>query len=337
MYIFIKKISKTIIKLNNWLLIGIGCISFLLFSATVLYMIEPDTFKTPFNALWYVMTTVTTVGYGDFYPTTIVGKSFVMVSLYLFGIGVIGLVIGGIIDSFGNAKRRREGGNIMCKKENHIIIIGWSQKAKFAMEEFLELDNATEVLIIDTLEKAPFLSDRVSYLKGDVTDKRTYENANLKNARAVLVFSDDTLQDSTLTDGKTLLIASIIEDFCPRVHTTVEVKNQNHKEMFKNKVDSVVLSNETISSLVVKSTVMSGIVGVHEQLFSYKKGQDLFFISKRKEWVTYADAFLCLLDEGATLISNSEDLEINKKLKEPIPEDASLYIVCDKETYERIK
>lgn len=43
-----------------------------------------------------------------------------------------------------------------------------------------------------------------------------------------------------------------------------------------------------------------------------------------------------LLQKGATLISDGEPLNINKRLHEEIPPGAKLFVICDKETYGRL-
>ena len=55
--------------------------------------------RTPSDALWWAMSTVTTVGYGDRYPTTGLGR-IVGVLLMLVGIALLGVVSGGIATSF---------------------------------------------------------------------------------------------------------------------------------------------------------------------------------------------------------------------------------------------
>ena len=46
------------------------------------------------DALWWAVTTITTVGYGDLYPVTAVGRA-VAVALMLNGIAVLGAVSSG--------------------------------------------------------------------------------------------------------------------------------------------------------------------------------------------------------------------------------------------------
>lgn len=62
---------------------------------------EPDTFNHFFDALYWATTALTTVGYGDIYPVSIVGKFISMVSS-LFGIAVIAMPAGIVTAGFMN-------------------------------------------------------------------------------------------------------------------------------------------------------------------------------------------------------------------------------------------
>ena len=75
----------------------------LLFGAIILYLVEghiqPETFGSIPRAMWWSMATLTTVGYGDVYPITLMGKicaSFIAI----IGIGVVALPAGIIAANF---------------------------------------------------------------------------------------------------------------------------------------------------------------------------------------------------------------------------------------------
>lgn len=68
-------------------------------SALAMFSYEPDTFNSFFHALYWATTALTTVGYGDVYPVTDVGKLISMISS-LFGIAVIAMPAGIITSSF---------------------------------------------------------------------------------------------------------------------------------------------------------------------------------------------------------------------------------------------
>jgi voltage-gated potassium channel len=62
-------------------------------ASAVLNQIEPQTFPTIWDAGWYVMSTVTTVGYGDVVPKTPLGRA-VGVFVMLGGISLAGVFLG---------------------------------------------------------------------------------------------------------------------------------------------------------------------------------------------------------------------------------------------------
>ncbi|MFV8829481.1 potassium channel family protein [Alkalihalobacterium sp. APHAB7] len=334
---FFLKISLGLIKMRN-LTLFITSLVFIMMCTIIMYLLEPDTFESVLNTFYFVMTTFSTVGYGDYSPVTMAGKMFA-VFMYLFGIGLLGVVIGKIVDSFTIFRRKREEGKLSYIKENHVIIIGWGKKTDFAVKEILDSDQQVEVIIIDTLTQAPIdvSNNRIHYIQGDPTEEETYEKANIEKARAVIVFADDTIQDGSLKDAKTLLVAITVDRLAPDVHTTVEVLTEKHISNFSHvRVDEFILSQETISSLAVRSAMYKGVSKVYSQLISRQHGEDLYKVTKKEHWVTYNDAFQELLSKGATLIADRDQLNINRRLQEEIPDEAVLYIICNKETYEAL-
>ena len=54
---------------------------------------EPDSFNTFFDAIYWATVSLTTVGYGDIYPVTAIGRVVTMLSSF-FGIAIIALPAG---------------------------------------------------------------------------------------------------------------------------------------------------------------------------------------------------------------------------------------------------
>jgi voltage-gated potassium channel len=50
-------------------------------------------FKSVFHSLWWAVTTLTTVGYGDMYPITIGGKVFTTIIVFI-GMGMVAVPTG---------------------------------------------------------------------------------------------------------------------------------------------------------------------------------------------------------------------------------------------------
>lgn len=82
------------------------CMFVMLFSAIVMYTVEnpvqPDQFPNVIASLWWAICTLTTVGYGDVYPITTIGRFFAAV-ISLVGIGIIAIPTGIIAAGFSSA------------------------------------------------------------------------------------------------------------------------------------------------------------------------------------------------------------------------------------------
>lgn len=66
---------------------------YILVSALVMFNAEPETFRTFFDAIYWSTVSLTTVGYGDIYATTTIGKIITMISA-IFGIAIVALPAG---------------------------------------------------------------------------------------------------------------------------------------------------------------------------------------------------------------------------------------------------
>ena len=79
-------------------------IAYTLISALVIYNVEPDSFETFFDAVYWATVSLTTVGYGDIYPVTTIGRCVTMISS-IFGIAIIalpsGVITAGYLDEIG--------------------------------------------------------------------------------------------------------------------------------------------------------------------------------------------------------------------------------------------
>ena len=76
---------------------------------------QPDVFENALSGLWWAVITLTTVGYGDIYPVTVLGK--VIGSFFaIFSIGLIAIPTG--IISAGFIENIQDGKSIHGKKKH---------------------------------------------------------------------------------------------------------------------------------------------------------------------------------------------------------------------------
>lgn len=99
----------TVFKNQKETLITIGgiALSYILISALIIINVEPDTFPSYFDAVYWAIVSLTTVGYGDIYPVTVIGKIITMLSSIL-GIAIValpaGIITAGMMEEINKEK-----------------------------------------------------------------------------------------------------------------------------------------------------------------------------------------------------------------------------------------
>ena len=87
------------------------CFFVMLFSAIIMYTVEnpvqPEQFPNVISSLWWAICTLTTVGYGDVYPITHIGRFFASL-ISLVGIGIIAIPTGIIAAGFNQVITREK-------------------------------------------------------------------------------------------------------------------------------------------------------------------------------------------------------------------------------------
>ena len=92
-------------------------LTLMLASSLCMYSLEheaqPEVFRNAFSGIWWSVSTLLTVGYGDIYPITTAGKIFGIVITFL-GVGMVaiptGIISAGFVDQYSRIKRISEYG-----------------------------------------------------------------------------------------------------------------------------------------------------------------------------------------------------------------------------------
>jgi voltage-gated potassium channel len=87
----------------------------MLASSLCIYSLEheaqPDVFENAFSGIWWTVSTLLTIGYGDIYPVTTMGKIFGIIIAFL-GVGMVaiptGIISAGFVDQYSRVKRMSE-------------------------------------------------------------------------------------------------------------------------------------------------------------------------------------------------------------------------------------
>ena len=114
-------ITEVIVSKSQQLISSVFIILVLMLASSLcMYSLEheaqPDVFTNAFSGIWWATSTLLTVGYGDIYPITTMGKLFGIFISFL-GVGMVaiptGIISAGFVNQYTNIKRRTEYGHEM--------------------------------------------------------------------------------------------------------------------------------------------------------------------------------------------------------------------------------
>jgi voltage-gated potassium channel len=89
------RILVNVLRKQRQSLTAVGCLAvgYIFISAIVIFQIEPNTFDDFFDAVYWATVSLTTVGYGDIFATSDIGRLITMISAFM-GIAIVALPAG---------------------------------------------------------------------------------------------------------------------------------------------------------------------------------------------------------------------------------------------------
>lgn len=108
---------------------------------------QPEVFTSAFSGIWWAASTLLTVGYGDIYPITTLGKLFGIFITFL-GVGMVaiptGIISAGFVDQYTNIKKRLEYG---YEADMHFIKIHLKDNDPWVGKSIAQLRLSSGVII----------------------------------------------------------------------------------------------------------------------------------------------------------------------------------------------
>lgn len=100
----LKSVSNVLVRKKDQLIASMSIVIVLMIISSILmyyceHDAQPDVFRNAFSGFWWAIATLTTVGYGDIYPVTVLGK-ILSTFLAILGIGLVAVPTGIISAGF---------------------------------------------------------------------------------------------------------------------------------------------------------------------------------------------------------------------------------------------
>jgi voltage-gated potassium channel len=228
------------------------------------------------DGLWYVVATVTTVGYGDVYPITYTGRILGFVTM-LSSLGVYGFIIGQIANFMSTLKEQRAMGLNGTDFKNHIVMIGWNDFGQSVMSHLIAAGKRVAVITkerstIDIIREF-YSSDQVFTLYTDYNNFEMLDKANIRDASIVFVnLNDDT--------EKLVYVINLKKNFS-KLNYVVTLDNGNLKSTFQNAGVTYTICKNEISAKLMASYIYEPDVAVFsEEIIAYAHDESEYDIKQ---------------------------------------------------------
>lgn len=247
-------------------------IGLVLFYGTVIFLLHyiesgksGSTILSWQDGVWYVVATITTVGYGDVIPVTYWGRTLGFVVM-LSSLGVYGFIISQIANFMSTMKEQKELGLNGTNLKNHVVIIGWSD---FSQSVISHLVGASRDVAVITNERSSvdhirefYSTEKVYILYADLNNYELLEKANIRDATIVFV----NLKDDT---EKLVYVINLKKHFTG-LNYVVTLDNGNLKSTFHAAGVTYAISKNEISSKLLASYIYEPDVAIlTEEIIAY--------------------------------------------------------------------
>lgn len=230
------------------------------------------------DAFWLSFTTLTTVGYGDYSPSTLPGRVTTIFTMYGFAITVLSLLAAEVIEwRLGETEKKLKGLWEWKKMNNHIQIINTPNKDT---ERYL-------VRLITELKKTPLLNDlpiqlltrkypdglpdslsslKILHRTGSAEDGEILSKINLKEASYIVILARDA--NDSLSDSVTFDTLSQVIQINPNASIVVEaILDKNRQRFLALGATAVLRPIRAYPEMIARALSHPGTEQVLEDLF----------------------------------------------------------------------
>ncbi|MDX1756780.1 MAG: ion channel [Marinobacter sp.] len=234
-----------------------------------------------FEAGWLTMTTVVTVGYGDYAPQTVIGRLSTILVMFIAAITLLTLIVSDFIEYRFYRRERILTGRWIYNMKDHIVIINTPRHG--GEQYFLRI--ASQIRAVPGYETTPIqiltrqypdglppeLADMgIIHYHGSGSDPDALKAVHAADARHILLLAAD--ESDPHSDSLTFDIAHRLSEANLGSRVTAEVVRDENRSRFKPLgIRTVIRPVRTYPEIMVKAVVAPGSERVLEDLFNYEQ------------------------------------------------------------------
>ncbi|XP_033609647.1 calcium-activated potassium channel slowpoke isoform X3 [Cryptotermes secundus] len=279
-------------------------ISVWLTAAGIIHLLEnsgdPLEFQNPqqlsyWTCVYFLIVTMSTVGYGDVYCQTVLGRTF-LVFFLLVGLAIFASCIPEIIDLIGT--RPKYGGTLKNERgRRHIVVCGHItyESVSHFLKDFLHEDREdVDVEVVFLHRKPPDLEleglfkrhfTTVEFFQGSIMNPIDLQRVKVHEADACLVLANKYCQDPDAEDAANIMRVISIKNYSDDIRVIIQLMQYHNKAYLLNipswdwkQGDDVICLAELKLGFIAQSCLAPGFSTMMANLFamrSFKTSPDM--------------------------------------------------------------
>ncbi|XP_063047414.1 calcium-activated potassium channel subunit alpha-1a isoform X1 [Engraulis encrasicolus] len=239
------------------------------------------------ECVYLLMVTMSTVGYGDVYAKTTLGRLF-MVFFILGGLAMFASYVPEIIELIGN--RKKYGGSYSAVNgRKHIVVCGHItlESVSNFLKDFLHKDrddvnveivflhNISPNLELEALFKRHFT--QVEFYQGSVLNPHDLARVKIESADACLILANKYCPDPDAEDASNIMRVISIKNFDPKIRIITQMLQYHNKAHLLNipswnwkEGDDAICLAELKAGFIAQSCLAQGLSTMLANLFSMR-------------------------------------------------------------------
>jgi len=266
------------------------------------------------DGMWWALVTLTTVGFGDIWPVTplgrVVGGAVMILGMFTLALfaGLVGSTL--LIVLY----RLRQDQFRMSGYANHIVICGYDPTAPLLLQAMLaEVDpEVTELVVFGKGDRPAELPPRFIWISGDPSRESELDKVRMTHARAAVVVASRQ-QPPAQADATTILVTFTIRSYLRReagkrqrkqpVYVVAEILDPENLEHARTAgADEVIETTRLGFSLIAHAAVIPGSGTIMSQVASAEASSLYTMLNPHGETVLYGRLAGGLRAHNATVL-----------------------------------
>lgn len=330
----ILRINMQMLKLR-WTFLAMLVFVHFAFSWYLLLQAGETEIIAPFKFYYFYLVTASTVGYGDFSPSSLAGQAAVSLFVIPGGVILFAALIGKMTTVIVDGWRRNMKGqlNFNGRLEDHIVIMGWHRESTARMIDLIFGDTRREnrdIVLVSNHKMENPDPDRLHFVQAEsLASEDVWERAAIADASRIIIagISDE----STLTTALSLSAAGRTN-----AHIVCHFEQADKAALLKAHAPQVECHISTTTEMLVRSAQDPGSSRVQAQLLNTLTGptQFSFQVPSHFSGCTFGQLIRTLKEHHDILVLglaesiHGDDLVLNPPAEHPVHSGHLVYYMA---------